>query len=107
MLKYSSGLIGNSSSGIIEVPSLKVPTINIGSRQLGRAKGETVIDCDADVKDILRAIKYSQTEEYLKILNNSKNPYFQENILENYTRIILDFLKSQNKKIKEFYDIKF
>lgn len=107
LLKYSSGLIGNSSSGIIEVPSLKVPTINIGSRQLGRAKGETVIDCDADVKDILRAIKYSQTEEYLKILNNSKNPYFQENILENYTRIILDFLKSQNKKIKEFYDIKF
>ncbi|WP_147371751.1 UDP-N-acetylglucosamine 2-epimerase, partial [Fusobacterium nucleatum] len=106
LLKYSCGLIGNSSSGIIEVPSLKVPTINIGNRQLGRAKGDTVIDCDANVGEILRAIKYSQTEKYLKVLNNSKNPYFQENILENYTKTILDFLKNQNEKLKEFYDIK-
>jgi UDP-N-acetyl-D-glucosamine 2-epimerase, UDP-hydrolysing len=107
LLKYSSGLIGNSSSGIIEVPSLKVPTINIGNRQLGRAKGTTVIDCEATEEAILKAIKYSQTEGYLKNLTNSVNPYFQENILENYIEEIIKFLKNENRDLKEFYDINY
>ncbi|WP_369526332.1 UDP-N-acetylglucosamine 2-epimerase [Photobacterium leiognathi] len=43
--KYSKGLIGNSSSGLIEIPSLHIPTINIGDRQKGRVKGKSIIDC--------------------------------------------------------------
>ena len=62
LLKYSEGLIGNSSSGIIEIPSLKVATINIGNRQLGRAKGETIIDCASTEKEIENAFPASRNE---------------------------------------------
>ena len=105
LLKYSEGLIGNSSSGIIEVPSLKVATINIGNRQLGRAKGETIIDCGSTVKEIEYAILKSQSNEYRKILKNSINPYFQENSLEKYYQEIKKFLEKDNRYLKDFYDL--
>lgn len=106
LLKYSSGLIGNSSSGIIEVPSLKIPTINIGNRQLGRVKGKTIIDCSSEIKDIVQAIKKSQTKEYIDILQNSINPYFQVKSLEKYYKEIKRFLLKGNLGIKDFYDYK-
>ena len=105
LLKYSEGLIGNSSSGIIEVPSLKVATINIGNRQLGRAKGETIIDCDSSVSKIEKAILKSQSNEYRNLLKNSKNPYFQKNSLEKYYQEIKKFLEKNNKYLKDFYDL--
>ena len=105
LLKYSEGLIGNSSSGIIEVPSLKVATINIGNRQLGRAKGETIIDCDSSVLGIEKAILKSQSNEYRNLLKNSKNPYYQENSLEKYYQEITKFLEKDNKYLKDFYDL--
>nr|WP_314532781.1 UDP-N-acetylglucosamine 2-epimerase [uncultured Fusobacterium sp.] len=106
LLKNSQGLIGNSSSGIIEVPSLKIPTINIGNRQLGRVKGTTIIDCSADTEDILKAIEKSQSESYKKILNESVNPYYQENSLEKYYSEIKKFLDKDNNYLKDFWDIK-
>ena len=106
LLKNSQGLIGNSSSGIIEVPSLKIPTINIGNRQLGRVKGTTIIDCSADTEDILKAIEKSQSESYKKILNESVNPYYQENSLEKYYSEIKKFLEKDNNYLKDFWDIK-
>lgn len=107
LLKHSKGLIGNSSSGIIEVPSLKVPTINIGNRQLGRVKGDTIIDCTDEIKDIIRAIEKSESEEYINILKNSRNPYFKENALETYYKEIKGFLEKEIVPLKDFYDIKF
>ena len=106
LLKNSQGLIGNSSSGVIEVPSLKIPTINIGNRQLGRVKGTTIIDCSADTEDILKAIEKSQSESYKKILNESVNPYYQENSLEKYYSEIKKFLDKDNNYLKDFWDIK-
>ena len=106
LLKNSQGLIGNSSSGIIEVPSLKIPTINIGNRQLGRVKGTTIIDCSVDTEDILKAIEKSQSESYKKILNESVNPYYQENSLEKYYSEIKKFLDKDNNYLKDFWDIK-
>ena len=105
LLKNSQGLIGNSSSGVIEVPSLKIPTINIGNRQLGRVKGTTIIDCSADTEDILKAIEKSQSESYKKILNESVNPYYQENSLEKYYQEIKKFLEKDNRYLKDFYDL--
>lgn len=106
LLKNSQGLIGNSSSGVIEAPSLKIPTINIGNRQLGRVKGTTIIDCLADTEDILKAIEKSQSESYKKILNESVNPYYQENSLEKYYSEIKKFLDKDNNYLKDFWDIK-
>lgn len=107
LIKYSKGLIGNSSSGLIEVPSLKVPTINIGDRQKGRVRGESVIDVTANMNQIVDGIKESQSEKFQEILKNSINPYYQKNVAEEVYSVILDFLNSKDlNEIKDFYDLK-
>ena len=106
LVKYSKGLIGNSSSGLIEVPSLNVPTINIGDRQKGRVRGKSVIDVRANKGEIDKAIKTILTKEYRSKLKDMRNPYYQEKSLEKAYQIIKEFLNSQNiKKLKEFYDL--
>ena len=56
-IKYVDGVIGNSSSGLLEVPSFKKGSINIGDRQKGRLKAESVIDCEASNLDISHALE--------------------------------------------------
>ena len=72
---YVDCVIGNSSSGICEVPSFKKPTINIGNRQKGRIKTESIIDCDPNKTEILKAIKKSYSDNFSKKLKFIKNPY--------------------------------
>ncbi len=55
-LKYASAVIGNSSSGIVEAPVLNVPTVNIGNRQKGRLKADSIIDCESVEVEIIDAI---------------------------------------------------
>ncbi len=104
MIKYSCGLIGNSSSGLIEVPSLKVATINIGDRQKGRVRGASVIDVPVEKMQSSEG-NISQDEKFISVVQSSSNPYFKENALVNAVRIIKDFIKSKNKDYKDFYDI--
>lgn len=74
--KHCKAVVGNSSSGIIEMPSLKVPTVNIGDRQKGRVSAESVIHCGYGSRDIVKAIeKAVGDEEFLKNVSNVKNPY--------------------------------
>ncbi|EAX9401827.1 UDP-N-acetylglucosamine 2-epimerase (hydrolyzing), partial [Salmonella enterica] len=68
LVKCSCGLIGNSSSGLIEVPSLKVPTINIGDRQKGRVRGYSVIDTICKKENIISAIVSSRKECFINRL---------------------------------------
>ena len=76
LLKYSSLLIGNSSSGIIEAPSLKIPVINAGVRNSGRASAENTIFINLTREEIRAAIKYILTDEqFKKTLKQVKNPY--------------------------------
>lgn len=74
-LKHSDLVIGNSSSGLIEVPSFKVPTINIGNRQKGRIAGETVINCDGSQKSIQNAIALALSSLFQAKCRDSVNPY--------------------------------
>lgn len=106
LVKYSCGLIGNSSSGLIEVPSLKVPTINIGDRQLGRVRGESVIDCECKSDSIQEAIKKVEEKEFLEKVKKAKNPYYTENTLELYYEEILKFINGYKETVKDFWDIK-
>ncbi|TLS80847.1 UDP-N-acetylglucosamine 2-epimerase (hydrolyzing) [Photobacterium damselae subsp. damselae] len=103
--KYSQGLIGNSSSGLIEIPSLYIPTINIGDRQKGRVRGDTVIDCLCYKKEIVDAIIISQVNEKQNIIRNSVNPYYQYRVLEDILLNIKKFLNSPIDLSKDFYDI--
>ncbi|KLV74694.1 MULTISPECIES: UDP-N-acetylglucosamine 2-epimerase [Citrobacter freundii complex] len=105
--KYSIGLIGNSSSGLIEIPSLKVPTINIGDRQKGRIRGESVVDTLCQREDIREAILKVTENSFISNLENSKNPYFMENVKDRIIKIIKEFISNDLAKLgfKEFYDL--
>lgn len=104
-LQFCTAVLGNSSSGLIEVPSFKIPTINIGDRQLGRVKAESVIDCDNSIEQIEDALMKALSPEFREQLSEMKNPYEGEQTSEK----IVDIIRQQvNKGInikKKFYDI--
>lgn len=102
-IEYVDGVVGNSSSGLAEVPSFKKGTINIGDRQRGRLKAESVIDCKPIKKNINNAIQKLYSTEFQDKLNTVINPYGSGgaseaivNILEN---VSLDGILK-----KTFYD---
>lgn len=106
LLKHALGLIGNSSSGLIEAPSLGTYTINIGDRQEGRVRGNSVIDVACTAHEICGAID--------KVVNSQKkdeiiNPYYKKNACQNYYKTTLDILKrlenGENDHPKKFFDI--
>ena len=68
-------MIGNSSSGIIETPSLFKPSINIGNRQKGRVKAKSVIDSKQSLEAIKRSIKLGISKNFQKNLKDLTNPY--------------------------------
>jgi len=109
MLRYLScvahvdGVVGNSSSGLTEVPSLKKGTINIGDRQLGRIKSSSVIDCAPKKESISNAIQKLFSQEFQKNLTNVQNPYGKPGASEKVVEIIKNTpLNSLLKKV--FYD---
>lgn len=107
-VKYCSVVIGNSSSGIIEVPSFGVPTVNIGDRQKGRLQASSIINCNPVSDEIIRAIGLSQTEEFQCIAINTTNPYSSGNTSECIVETIKEFLNSNKISLKKkFYDVDF
>lgn len=101
-LKYASMVIGNSSSGIIEAPSFKIPTVNIGDRQRGRIQAESVINCAPARDCIIAAIKKALSIS----LTHCVNPYGKENSAFNTADIITRKFMSDNIDLKKkFFDI--
>ncbi len=76
-MKHAAAVIGNSSSGIIEAPSLKIPTVNIGDRQKGRVRAASVVDCEPVTNSIASSIRKAIAAEFQEILKVAKNPYEQ------------------------------
>ncbi len=68
-------VVGNSSSGLLEVPTFKKATINIGDRQKGRIKARSVIDCLPIKKEILNSFKMALSKEFERVLQAVENPY--------------------------------
>lgn len=101
-VKYCDAVIGNSSSGIIEVPSLNVATVDIGSRQKGRMAADSVINCLPEKHDITRAIEKALiTTKFLKNKPVS-NPYGDG---KTTAKIIQQLKLFKPSKTKKFYDI--
>ena len=98
-------MIGNSSSGIIEMPSLNKGTINVGNRQLGREQARSVINIKFSEVDIMNGIKKIYSKKFKKILKKVRNPYEKKNSLSNVIKI-LKALKIENLKSKKFCDLK-
>lgn len=105
LLKNSICLIGNSSSGIIEAPSLGIFTINIGDRQKGRVRGNSVLDVNCEKNIICKAID-KVVKMYMDII--PKNPYLKENSASLYYETfkkILGKACDDNVEPKIFYDM--
>lgn len=104
-LKHVDCVIGNSSSGLIEAPSFKIATVNIGDRQRGRILGNSVISCNSKKEDIEKAIKKSISNSFKKnVLSKVKNPYGEGDSSD----FIIDILKNtklNNILKKKFYDL--
>jgi len=104
-LQYVNAVVGNSSSGLLEAPSFKIGTINIGDRQKGRIKSLSVIDCEPKKNSISRALTELYSTKFLKTLKTSINPYGDGHA----SKKIIDKIKKANLKTilkKSFYDLK-
>lgn len=75
LLNVADVMIGNSSSGIVEAPSFKLPVVNIGTRQEGRERASNVIDVDHNREKIKKAIKIALSNEFKEKIAKCKNPY--------------------------------
>ena len=103
-IKYVDAVIGNSSSGLIEVPYLKKPTINIGDRQKGRLKADTIIDCNPERLSINNAIKKAFSNDFKSKIKDSINPYGNGGGSEKIVKIIEGYNLNDILK-KNFYEI--
>jgi len=104
-LQYVDAVVGNSSSGLLEAPSFKIGTINIGDRQKGRIKAPSVINCEPKKNSILVALTELYSKKFLKILKTSINPYgdghSSQKIIKKIKKVNLNTILK-----KSFYDLK-
>lgn len=103
-VSLAAAVIGNSSSGIIEVPCFRIPTVNIGDRQKGRVRVQSVIDCGTESQDIVPAINMAIDEDFRQSLKNLQNPYFRPNTAQKIAEIITGIPLKKILK-KQFYDL--
>jgi len=103
-LQFVDGVIGNSSSGLLEAPTFKIGTINIGDRQKGRLKAKSIIDCEPTKTSIKQAVKTLYTKDFQNILSIVKNPYGEGNAIEKIARVLRDSIIPEELK-KEFYEL--
>lgn len=78
LMQLAEAVVGNSSSGLIEVPSAGIPTLNIGDRQKGRARGETVADCASDEASIIQGLRRVLSPEMKAKARSRCNPYAKD-----------------------------
>lgn len=104
VLKCVSAVVGNSSSGILEVPSMHIPTLNIGIRQQGRQRAESVIDCGTSFEDICAGLERVLSAEEQARAKTIANPYEQPNTLNKIVETVATF-PLDNIIQKPFYDI--
>lgn len=103
-LKYVDAVIGNSSSGIIEVPCFGIPTLDIGDRQKGRIAAESVVHCGANRQDIIEGLKIVLSKKQKVISRSCKNPYDKDGTVYEILSVIKHY--SLNNLIrKSFYNI--
>jgi len=94
-------VVGNSSSGLYEVPSFKKPTVNIGDRQKGRLKAASVIDCQPEAADIYEAIQQALTMDCV----NTINPYGEGDASAVILRVIKETADLRKMLKKSFFEV--
>ena len=104
-MQYVDGIIGNSSSGLIEAPSFHIGTINIGDRQRGRIKAESVIDCNPGEDDIRVSLKKLYSNTFIDKLKSVSSPFGEGGTAEKIVNVIRA-CSLDNLIKKRFYNIR-
>lgn len=105
LLRLASAVIGNSSSGIVEAPSVGVPTVDIGMRQRGRIAGPSVIHCGDEAASIRAAIAQALSPEMQALAARRENPYCGDDTLGRMTAAVLAFTATLPCQPKTFHDL--
>lgn len=103
-VQYCDGVIGNSSSGVLEIPTFKKATINIGDRQLGREFARSVVNCEMEIDSIANSIEKIYGKKFNKVLQKTINPYGDGGASKKIYTIIKNYNTSNLVK-KSFYDL--
>jgi GDP/UDP-N,N'-diacetylbacillosamine 2-epimerase (hydrolysing) len=103
-IQHVDGVVGNSSSGLAEVPSFGKGTVNIGDRQRGRLKAESVIDCQPDRESVARAIERLYAPDFQARLKTVRNPYGDSGASEKIVRVLKEYPLDSVLK-KSFYNL--
>ncbi|MDE6323725.1 MAG: UDP-N-acetylglucosamine 2-epimerase (hydrolyzing) [Paramuribaculum sp.] len=104
LLRYAGAAVGNSSSGIIEVPSMGIPTVNIGRRQEGRLSASSVIDCADDEASIADAVARALSDCCQKAAATADNPYFKPDTVSRAAELIAT-TPIEKLRHKRFHDV--
>ena len=103
-VKHCELVVGNSSSGLIEAPTLGVPTVNIGDRQKGRMHGDSVLSCDESAASIRKAIGHALSDSFRQIIKNIKSPYGDGHASEKILDVLIKF-PLDTIIFKKFHDL--
>lgn len=107
MMRLVDGVVGNSSSGIVEAPSFKIGTVNIGDRQKGRTKASSVIDCKPETEDITRALNTLYETSFRQQLSTVVNSYGDGHATEKILSVLTNLNFRALPVGKPFFDVEF
>jgi UDP-hydrolysing UDP-N-acetyl-D-glucosamine 2-epimerase len=91
VVSLADAVVGNSSSGIIEVPAFGIPTVNIGARQKGRLAADSVLNCAAEAGAIKSALRKALTQEFAQLCKHTINPYGTGNAAQSIVNVLEQF----------------
>lgn len=110
-MKYCSMVLGNSSSGILEAPAMRVPTVNIGDRQRGRIHADSIINCEPCCSSIKEAMRRAEEPEFRERVRKQVQPFGDGDTSRRIAGRIKEYLFKEDGKgadlKKNFYDIVF
>jgi len=105
MMKHVAAMVGNSSSGITEAASFRLPVVNIGSRQGGRLRAPNIIDVEPEADAIVRAIETATSDAFLAGLEGLVNPYGDGHAAERIVHLLRDTPLGPSLVMKKFRDL--
>jgi GDP/UDP-N,N'-diacetylbacillosamine 2-epimerase (hydrolysing) len=103
-LAHVDAVVGNSSSGLLEAPSFNIGTIDIGERQKGRLKADSVIECEPSASSIRSAFEELYSESFQASLPNASNPYGSGQAVDAIIKVLLDY-PLEHILQKTFFDL--
>ncbi|TAJ98334.1 UDP-N-acetylglucosamine 2-epimerase (hydrolyzing) [bacterium] len=105
MMACGAAMVGNSSSGIVEAPSLGLPVVNVGARQMGRLRAKNVIDVGYGYEEIVNGIRKAIAPEFRAALRGLRNPYGDGNAAEIIVKHLKGSVLDQRLLVKRFVDV--